>query len=55
MVSKIEPFFHQYFEEVKRIYNRGDYTELTFRHSFQSFIENLNSQITLSGENKKSK
>ena len=55
MVSKIEPFFHQYFEEVKRIYNRGDYTELTFRHSFQSFIENLNGQITLSGENKKIK
>jgi type I restriction-modification system DNA methylase subunit len=40
--SKIEKEIRDYFKEVKNIYLRGDYTEGTYRTSFENFIKGLN-------------
>jgi predicted helicase len=47
--------FDEYFKEVKDIYKRGNYTELTFRSVLKDFIEKVNKDILLSEENTKIK
>lgn len=52
MSNTIESY-EKYFHELKKEYKRGQYTELTFRFALKTFIEELNSTLTLSEENKK--
>lgn len=54
-MSKNEPLFEKYFDEVKKEYKRNDYTELTFRPILKVFVESINKDINLSEENKKIK
>jgi hypothetical protein len=47
--------FQEYFKEVRKIFLRGDYTEYTFRTSFENFIKSLNKDFDLQQEQKRIK
>jgi len=44
--------FNDYFKRIVKIHKTGQATELTYRHDFQNFIENLFSDLKLSEENR---
>lgn len=45
--------FKKYFQEIKQVYLTQDYTEYSFRTSFQNFIECLNENYKLHQETRR--